>query len=104
MKVAAPKNVGCNTVLTNGNMLGQYINQGRARDYGQIDFKKRCCGKQCSCEPCSLGQAGNFAYYAIGSGYISPDLLRMQYLRNSSDGWLTSKIWVPHLRERFHRR
>ena len=44
-----------------------------ARDYGQIDFKNGAAGR--SVLATNLGQAGNFAYYAIGSGYISPGTL-----------------------------
>jgi RHS repeat-associated protein len=95
----APSKVGCNTVLPNGKTLGQYINQGRAqmqasvnaggsfngealttfasiaRDYGQIDFKNGAGGNSVLANRAQLGQAGNFAYYAIGSGYLSPGLL-----------------------------
>jgi hypothetical protein len=101
----APSKVGCSTVLPNGNTVGQYINQGRAqlqaivdrqneiaasggdinplavitafagiaRDYGQIDFKNGAAGS--GGNSTVLGQAGNFAYYAIGSGYLSPTTL-----------------------------
>jgi RHS repeat-associated protein len=96
---SAPSKVGCSTVLPNGNTLGQYINQGRAqmqasvnaggsfnggglanfasiaRDYGQIDFKNGAAGSSVLANRAVLGQAGNFAYYAIGSGYLSPGLL-----------------------------
>jgi hypothetical protein len=95
----APNKVGCSTVLPNGNTLGQYINQGRAqmqasvnaggsfnggvlanfasiaRDYGQIDFKNGAAGSSVLANRAVLGQAGNFAYYSIGSGYLSPGLL-----------------------------
>jgi hypothetical protein len=92
----APSKVSCNTVLPNGNTVGQYINQGRAqlqavvdaqnelaaaggdvnpfavqsafasfvRDYGPIDFKNGAAGQ--GGNGALLGQAGNFAYYAIG--------------------------------------
>jgi len=85
----APNKPGCSTVLPNGKTLGQYINQGRAqmqaskaplltfasiaRDYGQIDFKNGAGGR--SVLATSLGQDGNFAYYAIGSGFLSPNML-----------------------------
>jgi RHS repeat-associated protein len=95
----APSKVGCNTVLPNGKTLGQYINQGRAQmqasvnaggslngevlttfasiamDYGQIDFKNGAGGNSVLANRAQLGQAGNFAYYAIGSGYLSPTML-----------------------------
>jgi RHS repeat-associated protein len=94
-----PSNIGCNTVLPNGKTVGQYINQGRAQmqasvnasgslngallttfasiamDYGQIDFKNGAGGSSVLASRAQLGQAGNFAYYAIGSGYLSPGLL-----------------------------
>ena len=44
-----------------------------ARDYGQIDFKNGAAGR--GGNGAILGQAGNFAYYAIGSGYLSPTTL-----------------------------
>jgi hypothetical protein len=95
----APNKVGCGTVLPNGKTLGQYINQGRAqmqasvnaggslngevvttfasiaRDYGQIDFKNGAAGNSVLWNRSELGQAGNFAYYAIGSGYLSPGMM-----------------------------
>ena len=95
----AQNKVGCNTVLPNGKVLGQYINQGRAqlqasvnaggsfnggilakfaaiaRDYGPIDFKNGAAGTSVLSSRAFLGQAGNFAYYAIGSGYLSPRVL-----------------------------
>jgi RHS repeat-associated protein len=95
----APSKAGCNTVLPNGNTLSQYINQERAsmqasvnaggafngevlapfasiaRDYGQIDFKNGAAGNSVLASRAVLGQAGNFSYYAIGSGYLSPSLL-----------------------------
>ena len=46
---------------------------GIARDYGQIDFKSGAAGS--GGNGAILGQAGNFAYYAIGSGFISPNML-----------------------------
>jgi hypothetical protein len=101
----APNKVNCNTVLPNGKTVGQYINQGRAQlqavidnqnalaaaggdvnpfallttlasiaaPYGQIDFKNGAAGT--SVLATNLGLAGNFAYYAIGSGYFSPTTL-----------------------------
>lgn len=98
-RLSDPNKVGCSTVLPNGNTLGQYINQGRAqlqasvnaggaydggvlakfasivRDYGPIDFKNGAAGTSVVSNPAELGQAGNFAYYAIGSGYLSPTVL-----------------------------
>ena len=44
-----------------------------ARDYGQIDFKNGSGGR--SVLATNLGQDGNFAYYAIGSGFLSPNTL-----------------------------
>lgn len=92
-------------MLPNGRTLGQYINQGRAQlqaevdnqnelaaaggdvnpfgvesaslqialPHGPIDFKNGAAGQ--GGNQALLGQAGNFAYYAIGSGYISPTVL-----------------------------
>jgi hypothetical protein len=44
-----------------------------AAPYGQIDFKNGAAGT--SVLATNLGLAGNFAYYAIGSGYFSPTTL-----------------------------
>jgi len=94
----APNNVNCNTKLPNGQTVGQYVNNARAqlqavvdrqnalapagdvnpfsiytqfasiaKGGGPIDFKNIFAG-QASRE--LLANAGNFAYYAIGEGYI----------------------------------
>ena len=94
----SPK-VNCNTKLPNGKSVGDYVRQyraqvqgsfdsaldamqygsegdplsaasgtfaGIARDYGPIDFKNAFGGGNRA----ALGLAGNFAYYAIGSGIL----------------------------------
>ena len=93
--------VGCDTRLPNGKTVGDYVRQYRpklqssmdlavdasgygleadplsaatgtfariARDNGPIDFKNQFRGG----DKATLGRAGDFAYYAIGSG-ILPD-------------------------------
>jgi hypothetical protein len=99
-EVDAPNNVGCNTMLPNGQTVGQVVNQQRAQlqavaneaaananqgtpsnpflettgafysiaqPNGPIDFKNNFSGQA---NGALLGQAGNFAYYAIGSGIL----------------------------------
>lgn len=95
----APSKITCGTKLPNGQTVGQVINQGRAqlqaivdaqnaiaqsggdvndlrltgsfgyfvRPGGPTDFKNLFRGQA---NGAFLGQAGNFAYYAIGSGYL----------------------------------
>jgi RHS repeat-associated protein len=90
----APSNVNCNTVLPNGQTVGNYVQQYRAQlqstanasgvddqqvgsttgaflsiagSNGPIDFKNTFRGQA---NAAMLGQAGNFAYYAIGSGIL----------------------------------
>jgi len=90
----APNNVNCNTVLPNGRTVGSYVQQYRgqlqsvsdaagvddqqvgattgafypiAEGGGSIDFKNIFRGQA---NAALLGQAGNFAYYAIGSGIL----------------------------------
>lgn len=102
--VDAPSKVGCSTKLPNGQTVGQVINQGRAQlqaivdaqnalaaaggdvnpfrvpaafgsyvfPHGPTDFKNNFSGQA---NAAFLGQAGNFAYYAIGSGYLPNSLL-----------------------------
>lgn len=90
----------CNTKLPNGQTVGQVVNQQRvtlqqavigsqvfgtlsqpilalsflsiAAPQGPIDFKNVYRGQG---DGASLGQAGNFAYYAIGTGFFSPGTL-----------------------------
>ena len=94
----APNNVSCSTVLPNGQTVGQVVNQYRnqlqsianealnnpnnqnplgeitgafyaiAQPHGPIDFKNGVAGQ--GGNGATLGQAGNFAYYAIGSGIL----------------------------------
>jgi len=97
--------VGCDTVLPNGETLGQVVQQERgllqnafdsamlanqtgsdsdpllevtgtflsiARSKGPIDFKNNFKGQA---NANFLGQAGNFAFYATGSGYLPNQLL-----------------------------
>ncbi|HEY6408939.1 MAG TPA: RHS repeat-associated core domain-containing protein, partial [Ktedonobacteraceae bacterium] len=98
-----PINVGCSSLLPNGQTVGDVVRQQRAllqnvannavarantgtpsnplgeitgafypiaKSNGPIDFKKTFSGQA---NGVFLGQAGNFAYYAIGSG-ILPNL------------------------------
>jgi RHS repeat-associated protein len=97
--IAATDSIGCNFVLPNGQTLGQVVNQYQAQlqsivdqqagltagggdvnpfsvtvafsaiaaPYGPIDFKNTFKGQA---NPSTLGHAGNFAYYAIGSGFL----------------------------------
>jgi hypothetical protein len=100
----APNNINCNTKLPNGQTVGTVVRQQRARlqqafdeaaaqaqtgspsnplgyelgaftaiagPNGPIDFKKGQSGATFV----QMGLAGNFAYYAIGSGYFSPNTL-----------------------------
>ena len=95
-----PSNVGCNSMLPNGQTVGDVVRQQRAllqnvannavatattgtpsnplgeitgafypiaKSNGPIDFKKTFSGQA---NGVFLGQAGNFAYYAIGSGIL----------------------------------
>jgi RHS repeat-associated protein len=95
----APSHVNCSTVLPNGKTVGNYVQQFRAdldsvihasnstegdnsglaatatfvaivKGGGPIDFKNIFKGQG---DPTVLGEAGNFAYYAIGSGLL-PDI------------------------------
>jgi hypothetical protein len=50
-----------------GNAFGQYI--AAVQPHGPLDFKNRFKGQD---DPTVLSNAGNFAYYALGSG-IFPD-------------------------------
>lgn len=86
--------VDCNTVLPDGRTVGSYVQQYRAQlqaiaaasgvddqqvgsttgafvaivgSNGPIDFKNKFRGKGSAT---TLGQAGNFAYYAIGAGIL----------------------------------
>lgn len=96
----APQPVSCDTVLPNGQTVGDVVRQERsvlqnafdqslqaaqaggdngslfaetgallsiARPNGPIDFKNNFRGQA---DPALLGEAGNFAFYAIGSGYL----------------------------------
>ena len=95
--VIAPNKVSCSTVLPNGQTVGQVVNQYRnqlqsianealnnpnnqnplgeitgafypiAKSNGPIDFKNIFRGQA---NGAMLGQAGNFAYYAIGTGIL----------------------------------
>jgi hypothetical protein len=86
--------VNCGTVLPNGQTVGSYVQQYRAdlqnaaendaseanpftvagsflaiaQPYGPIDFKNGAAGQ--GGNGATLGLAGNFAYYAIGSGIV----------------------------------
>ena len=97
-----PKAVNCNSLLPNGKTIGDVVRSERAAlqevedaqmallkagvqvqplaalsgaflgivlPHGPIDFKLLFKGAD---DPAYLGRAGNFAYYAIGSGYL-PD-------------------------------
>ncbi len=90
----APNKVTCSTVLPNGRTVGSYVQQYRSQlqsisdasgvddqqigsttgaffsisqSNGPIDFKNIFRGQA---NAAMLGQAGNFAYYAIGSGIL----------------------------------
>lgn len=87
----APNKVNCNTVLPNGQTVGNYVQQYRSqiqsfeaanngglftteaafyqvsKSNGPIDFKNIFSGQA---NGVMLGQAGNFAYYAIGAGIL----------------------------------
>jgi RHS repeat-associated protein len=95
-----PNKVDCNTMLPNGQTIGQVVQLERAelqsvwdqslqgansdgqpdplgattgtfiaiaKSHGPIDFKNSYKGQA---NATMLGQAGNFAYYAIGSGFL----------------------------------
>jgi len=96
-QTGAPNSVSCSTMLPNGQTVGQVVNQMRsqlqsvangaaqnpnstnplgeitgafysiARSNGPIDFKNTFKGLASAG---ALGRAGNFAYYAIGSGIL----------------------------------
>ncbi len=95
-----PKQVDCDTVLPNGQTVGDVVRAQQAQlqrvldsalqseggplsaelgtflaisfPNGPIDFKNRFRGQA---NASVLGSAGNFAYYAVGSGYIPSSLL-----------------------------
>jgi hypothetical protein len=53
-----------------GYVVGHYL--GMARPHGEIDFKNKFKGQG---DPDDLAKAGNFAYYAIGSGILPDSVL-----------------------------
>lgn len=87
----APSNVNCDTALPSGQTVGQVVNHYRSeiqsfadasdgapgtttaafydvvKSNGPIDFKNIFAGQA---DPSLLGQEGNFAYYAIGTGML----------------------------------
>jgi RHS repeat-associated protein len=98
-----PQPISCDTLLPNGQTIGDVVRRERAvlqnildvsmqanQDdssplfallgaftsiawkNGPIDFKNTMRGEA---DPVFLGQAGNFAYYAIGWGYFTPGVL-----------------------------
>jgi len=117
----APSNINCNTKLPNGQTVGDVVRQQRAvlqsafnqaaaqaqtgspsnplgyelgaftaiiGPNGPIDFKKGQSGTTFV----QMGLAGNFAYYAIGSGYFSPNTLDA----GAAFYALTAAAFFPH--------
>lgn len=95
-----PQSVGCGTRLPNGKTVGDYVRDQRAKlqsmvdatmqsvggplpaatgamaaiawPHGPIDFKNNFRGQG---DAGTLGRAGNYAYYAIGTGLIPDGML-----------------------------
>jgi RHS repeat-associated protein len=110
---SATNNINCGTKLPNGQTVGDYVRAARNQmnsiqgtgsppldayhmlttfkglvgGGSSIDFKNTMAG-QAPIE--LLGNAGNFAYYAIGSGYFSAGILDM-----GAGGYAIKSAFIP---------